>query len=109
MHAMELLYRIKRTTKAIDRNVHEAENHIRKAHELRDTCRMTADWYKEMAQRHLEFNNQGRALYDKQMRDLHDMPDAAEYMPGIKAAYGDWLSDISEKTAEVMAMIQMYK
>lgn len=109
MHAMELLYRIKRTAKAIDRNVHEAENHIKKAHELRDTCRMTADWYKEMAQRHLEFNNQGRALYDKQMRDLHEMPDAAEYIPGIKAAYNDWISDINEKTAEVMAMIQMYK
>ena len=56
-----------------------------------------------------EFLREGRALYDKQMRDLHDMPDAAEYMPGIKAAYGDWISDINEKTAEVMAMIQMYK
>ena len=35
--------------------------------------------------------------------------DAAEYIPGIKAAYGDWINDINEKTAEVMTMIQMYK
>lgn len=109
MHAMEQIQRIKRTAKAIDHNVHEAEAHIQKAHELRDSCRMTADWYKEMAHRHLEFNNQGRTLYDKQMRDLAEAIDADTYLPGIKAAYNDWISDINEKTAEVMAMISMYK
>ena len=109
MHAMEMIYYIKKTAKAIDHNVHEAEQHIKKAHEMRETCRMTADWYKEMAQRHIEFNAQGRAVYDRKMRDLIEAPDAAEYLPGIKAAYNDWISDINEKTAEVMTMIQMYK
>ena len=109
MHAMEIIYHIKKTAKMMDQNVHEAEKHIKKAHEMRDTCRMTADWYKEMAHRHLEFNVQGRALYDRKMRDLIESEDAAEYLPGIKAAYNDWVSDINEKTAEVMAMIQMYK
>ena len=109
MHAMEMIYYIKKTAKAIDHNVHEAEQHIKKAHEMRETCRMTADWYKEMAQRHLEFNAQGRAIYDRKMRDLIEAQDAAEYVPGIKAAYNDWISDINEKTAEVMAMISMYK
>ena len=46
---------------------------------------------------------------EEQMRDLIDAADAAEYIPGIKAAYNDWISDINEKTAEVMAMISMYK
>lgn len=109
MHAMEMIYYIKKTAKAIDHNVQEAEQHIKKAHEMRETCRMTADWYKEMAQRHLEFNAQGRAIYDRKMRDLIEAQDAAEYVPGIKAAYNDWISDINEKTAEVMAMISMYK
>ena len=109
MHAMEMIYYIKKTAKTIDHNVQEAERHIRKAHEMREECRMTADWYKEMAQKHLEFNTQGRAIYDRKMRDLIETEDAAEYLPGIKAAYNDWISDINEKTAEVMAMIQMYK
>lgn len=109
MHAMEMIYHIKKAAKAIDHNVQEAEAHIRKAHEMRETCRMTADWYKDMAQKHLEFNSQGRALYDRKMRDLIDSEGAAEYLPGIKAAYNDWISDINAKTAEVMAMIQMYK
>lgn len=109
MHAMEMIYYIKKTAKAIEHNVQEAEQHIKKAHEMRETCRMTADWYKEMAQRHLEFNAQGRAIYDRNMRDLIEAQDAAEYVPGIKAAYNDWISDINEKTAEVMAMISMYK
>ena len=52
---------------------------------------------------------QGRAIYDRKMRDLIEAQDAAEYVPGIKAAYNDWISDINEKTAEVMAMISMYK
>lgn len=109
MHAMELIYDIKKTAKAIDHNVHEARQHIKKAHELREKCRMMADWYKEMAHRHLEFNTQGRAIYDRKMRDLLESQDAAEYIPGIKAAYNDWISDINEETAEVMAMITMYK
>lgn len=109
MHAMEMLYYIKKTAQMMDKNLQEAEKHIKKAHEMRDSCRMTADWYKEMAHRHLEFNVQGRALYDRKMRDLADAEGAAEFLPGIKAAYGDWISDINEKTAEVMAMIQMYK
>ena len=109
MHAMEIIQGIKRTTKAMSHNVNEAERHIKKAHELRDTCRMSADWDKEMAHRHLEFNSLGRALYDKQMRDLMELPGAEEYIPGIKAAYNDWISDINAETAEVMAMIQMYK
>lgn len=109
MHAMEMIIQIKKTAKAIDHNVQEAERHIKKAHEMRETCRMSADWYKEMAHRHLEFNTQGRALYDRKMRDLMEAEEAAEYLPGIKAAYNDWISDINEKTAEVMAMIQMYK
>lgn len=109
MHAMEMIHYIKKTAKAIDHNVHEAEAHIRKAHEMRETCRMTADWYKEMANRHLEFNTQGRAIYDRKMRELVDTEEAAEYIPGIRAAYNDWISDINEKTAEVLVMIQMYK
>lgn len=109
MHAMEMLYYIKKTAQMIDKNLQEAERHIKKAHEMRDDCRMTADWYKEMAHRHLEFNVQGRALYERKMRELTEAEGAAEYLPGIKAAYGAWMNDINEKTAEVMAMIQMYK
>lgn len=109
MHAMEMIQQIKRTAKAIEHNVSEAEQHIRKAHAMREECRMSADWYKEMAQRHLEFNTQGRAIYDRKMRDLIETQDAAEYVPGIKAAYNDWICDINNKTAEVMAMISMYK
>jgi hypothetical protein len=43
MHAMEMIIQIKKTAKAIDHNVQEAERHIKKAHEMRETCRMSAD------------------------------------------------------------------
>ena len=109
MHPMEKLEYIKKAAKAMDHNLHEAETHIRKAYDMRDKCQMTADWYKDMAHRHLEFNTIGRAIYDRKMRELAEMPEAAEYLVGIKTAYNDWIGEINEKTAEVMTMIQMYK
>lgn len=109
MHPMEMVHYIKKTVKAMDHNLHEAEEHIRRAYDMRDKCSMSADWYKEMAHRHMEFNAMGRAIYDRKMRELSEMPEAAEYMPGIRAAYNDWVGDINEKAAEVAMMIQMYK
>ena len=70
---------------------------------------MQADWYRDMANRHLEFNTAGKALYDKRMADLAAMPEAAEYIHGIKMAYDSWMRDIAEETAEVQALLAMYK
>ena len=109
MEHVEILNQIRRIAKNLMGNVQEAERYAEKAHRYRNTCKMQADWYRDMAAKHLEFNLSGRQLYDKFMRDLAENPEAAKYMAGMHAAYDEWLHEIDEQTAKVHALLNMYK
>ncbi|MBP3411376.1 MAG: hypothetical protein J6M10_10325 [Clostridia bacterium] len=109
MDHKELMHEIRRIAKNLAGNVHEAKEYAEKAHRYRDVCKMQADWYRDMAAKHLEFNLSGRQLFDKFMRDLAENPEAAQHLLGIRMAYEDWMRDIDEDTAKVQAMLAMYK
>ena len=47
---------IKWTCDVISGNLREARKYIEKAYEMRESCRPVADWCRDMAARHLEFN-----------------------------------------------------
>lgn len=108
-HIYGMIHRIEKIEAAIMENVTEARHHIECAHKLRDECRMSADWYRDMAVKHMEFNAKGRDVYEMLMRKLAEEPDAAQLFPGVKMAYGSWMNRINEETARVHAMIGMYK
>ena len=100
---------IKWTTDIIAGNLREARKYIGKAYELRESCRPAADWCKEMAVRHLEFNQIGHSMVKKLIEDYANSGAQSELLPGMKAVYTDMHADIMRESAEVQAMISAYK
>ena len=100
---------IKWTTDIISGNLREARKYIGKAYELRESCRPAADWCKEMAVRHLEFNQIGHSMAKKMIEDYANSGAQSELMPGMKAVYNDMHADIMRESAEVQAMIAAHK
>lgn len=70
---------------------------------------MRADWYKKMADAHLGFNTDAKALIDAQLKAVAEDPATQAYSPGIMAAYAGWMEDVREDTAEVHALLAMLK
>lgn len=100
---------IKWTTDIIAGNLREARKYIGKAYELRESYRPAADWCKEMAVRHLEFNQIGHSMVKKMIEDYANSGAQSELLPGMKAVYNDMHADIMRESAEVQAMIAAYK
>lgn len=100
---------IKWTCDVIAGNLREARKYIGKAYELRETCRPAADWCRDMALRHLEFNTQGHAIVKKLIDDYGNSGKQSDLMPGMRAVYSDIHADMMREAAEIQAMIQGYK
>jgi len=109
MDMHEMFWSIKKIAKNLEGNICEAHKYARMAHEWKDKCKMQADWYRDMAQSHLNFNAAGKTLYEKRMADLAGMEEAEMHIHGIKMAYDAWMRDVTEETAEVQALLSMYK
>lgn len=97
------------TTDVIAGNLREARKYIRKAYELRDECREAADWCRDMAVKHLEFNVKGHDLAKKLIADYAAKDQHAALAPGMKAVYDCIHADLARESAEVQAMVQAYK
>ena len=104
-HIME---QIERVAGAIMHNVEEAEEHIEHAHKLKEVCRLEADWYKDMANQHMNFNTSGKALFDKLMNDLRSHSEMAQQMEAVISLYERWMLAINRDAARVQTMISMY-
>ena len=100
---------IKWAADIIEANVGEAEKYARKAHELREDNRQAADWCKSMAEMHLQANVTGHALVKKLIDDYVASGKNSELAPGMKVVYNDRHNDMIRRTAEVQAMLNMYK
>lgn len=109
MKVHEMMEQIERVAEAMMHNIEEAEEHIERAHKLRDVCRVEADWYKHMAEEHMEFNNSGKVLFDRLMADMSSHEDARPYLMGAEPIYARWMQGIMRSAARVHAMIQTYK
>lgn len=85
-------------------NVVEARKLMETASALKEKHRRAADWYRDMAIMHLQFNQMGREI----ARDM-----MAEYGPHMsadaKAVYEDMLGEIMQDCTEAKMMVEMYK
>jgi hypothetical protein len=90
-------------------NLMEADKYVKMAHELKDDCRMMADWCKDMAAKHMEFNVSGRAVYDRLKDRLHEEHEHAEHHAGIVMVLDRNMAKLNRQHSEIKAMMDMYK
>lgn len=97
------------TFATMDGNVREARKYAHKAHELADRNPAVAKWCIAMARHHLEFNQEGMAIYQKDLHDMQHMPEYAALYPGVKAVHDERMAELERETAEVRAMLETHK
>ena len=100
---------IKWATDTIAGNLREARKYIYKAYVVRDECHDAADWCRDMAVKHLEFNVKGHDLAKKLIANYADSGNHSVLAPGMKAVYDCIHADLIRENAEIQAMIQAYK
>ena len=100
---------IKVASDIISGNLREARKYICKAYELKDSCKEAADWCKDMAVKHLDFNTKGHDLVAKLIKDYAASERHSDLVPGMRAVYEDLHCDMMRETAEIQAMITGYK
>ena len=88
-------------------NLHEARKYINKAYELKETHPQAAEWCKEMAAKHLDFNTKGHELTKKLIAEAEAKQ--SSLAPGMMAVYNDIHADMIRENAEIMAMISGFK
>ena len=90
-------------------NLMEADKYIRGAHELKDECRAMADWYKDMAMKHVEFNTAGKSIYERLKERMHEDHEHAEHHAGILMILDRNMAKLNHNCAEVKAKMEAYK
>lgn len=94
----------------METNIHEARAKIHKAYEYRDKCRDMADWLRDMALQHINFNTKGADLVKRHMDALKALPESDPMRnPGKWEAYMERFDDMQPHLAEVKAMIDSFK
>ena len=100
---------IKLALSAMQTNVHESSEKIRMAHGLKRDWRALADWQRDMAAAHLQFNAQGAKVVSNCMAAMRSDPSCDEICMGRLDAYAEWMDQINEDTMDVQTMIGGYK
>lgn len=90
-------------------NLMEADKYAGMAHELRDECRSYADWCKDMAMKHIEFNTAGKTAYERMREKLHEDHEHREHHAGILMILDRNLAKLNQHCAEVKAKVDAYK
>ena len=98
---------IKWASDILKANLHEARKYIDKAYELRDTHQQAAEWCKEMAMKHIEFNAKGHDLVKKLIAEAETKQ--SPLGPGMMVVFNDIHADLIREQAEIAAMISAYK
>lgn len=98
---------IKWASDIISGNLREARKYINKAYELRDTHQQAAEWCKDMAAKHIDFNSKGHELVKKLITEAENKQ--SPLAPGMMAVYNDMHADMIREQAEILAMISGYK
>lgn len=90
-------------------NIREARKYIDKAYELKEKSPMAAEWCKDMAAAHLQFNVRGHDYVKKLIAQRMASGESNELMPGMKAVYEELHADMIRDAAEVHAMIDRFE
>ena len=100
---------IKQISDAMRENICEAKEKIKMAYKLREVDKAAADWYKEMAAAHLNFNARGHEVVARMISDARAKMADNPMMPGMVAVYQEIHADVIAENAEVQGMIMAYK
>lgn len=100
---------IKKLSDEIRGNIHEAKEKITTAYKLRDLDKSVADWYKEMAVKHMAFNEAGHNNVTRLIKAAEEEHKANPLYAGMLAVYNEMHADIMAESAEVQGMISAYK
>ena len=100
---------IKMLSEDIRGNIHEAKEKIKTAYRLRDTDKAVADWYKDMAVKHMAFNETGHSIVTRIIKDSEETSKANPLYAGMIAVYNEMHAEIMAEAAEVQGMISAYK
>lgn len=102
---------IKRLITDMSGNIDEARDKIRTAYELKAEAPEAAEWYREMACAHINFNSEGHAA----VRKLIEKYKASEeyrrnqsFADGMISAWEAVHKDLITRTAEVKALCDGY-
>lgn len=90
-------------------NVSEAHDKIHKAHQWKEKNKAIADWQRDMAKGHLDYNSKINESIAKMISDTSSQHASDHRALGMLDAYREQLADIAEDTLEVMAMMTAYK
>lgn len=90
-------------------NVREAHDKIHKAHQWREKNKTLADWQRDMAKGHLDYNSKINDAAAKMIADVSSQHAADHRLQGKIDAYREWHAEVMEDAIEVMAMIAAYK
>lgn len=100
---------IKKLSDAIRENIHEARDKINMAYRLNDENKAAADWYRDMAAAHLNFNTDGHNIVSTMITRAREHMADNPMTPGMMAVYNEIHADLKREAAEVQAMIQNYR
>lgn len=90
-------------------NLMEADKYVKMAHELKDDCRTYADWCKEMAMKHMEFNTGGRNVFDRLKERLHEDHEHTQHHAGVMLILDRQMAKLNQHCAEIKAKMEAYK
>ena len=90
-------------------NLREARKYAIKAHEIKERNPAAAKWCESMARHHLSFNEEGMAIYHKDLHDMEHMSEYAMLYPGVKAVHEERIADLERETAEIKAILDAHK
>lgn len=93
----------------IAENIDEARRYIKLAMEYREKQKPLADWCRDMAAMHINFNAAGMANARRLIDDMRTVSDHPEYAEGAAAVWMDWLMSLTSANAEAKAMVDSYK
>lgn len=103
---------IKKLSKDIAGNIDEAKDKIKTAYELKAECPEAAAWYREMANAHISFNNNGHSTVKKIIENFKASDEYKKnpaYADGMMAAWEAVHNELIARTAEVKAMVDGWK
>ena len=100
---------VKWAVMAVHHNMEEAREKIMKAYKMRTDNKELADWQRDMAVAHINFNNAGVRLAQEQIERARHDHDGNERHMGMLDVWEGWLHEIVGETAEVKAIIDSYK
>lgn len=100
---------VKWAVMTVHENVQEAKEKILKAYKMKDECKQLADWERDMAVAHINFNTGGSRLAMDHIRQARERHAGEERSMGMLDVWEHWLHEIMAEMAEVHAMIDSYK